>query len=171
MANLFITGRLKDLIIRGGHNIDPNQIEEGLAGHPLVAAIGAIGQPDARLGERPCAYVELIDGAEVSPEELVAYGCEHIGERAARPKYIEIMTSLPKTAVGKISKLDLRKMAIKRIYNEALSEAGIGAEVAGVEDDETHGLVAKIKPIMSGLEQSDVRHALGDFIYRWMWED
>ncbi len=54
---LWVTGRAKDLIIRGGHNIDPAQIEEALAGHEAVGFVGAIGQPDAHAGEIPCAYV------------------------------------------------------------------------------------------------------------------
>ncbi|MGB0410886.1 MAG: acyl-CoA synthetase, partial [Pikeienuella sp.] len=86
---LWITGRAKDLIIRGGHNIDPAVIEETLAGHPAVAFVGAIGQPDAHAGEVPCAYVELIEGAEATGEELAAYAAEHIPEKAAVPKYVE----------------------------------------------------------------------------------
>ncbi len=64
---LFITGRAKDLIIRGGHNIDPAEIEEALARHEAVAMVGAIGQPDAFAGELPCAYVELVKGARRRP--------------------------------------------------------------------------------------------------------
>lgn len=60
---LWITGRAKDLIIRGGHNIDPAEIEDALLSHPKVAAVAAIGQPDSFAGELPCAYVELIAGA------------------------------------------------------------------------------------------------------------
>ena len=70
---LWITGRAKDLIIRGGHNIDPAAIEEALAGHEAVGFVGAIGQPDAHAGEIPCAYVELVEGASVTPDELKAY--------------------------------------------------------------------------------------------------
>jgi acyl-CoA synthetase (AMP-forming)/AMP-acid ligase II len=70
---LWITGRAKDLIIRGGHNIDPALIEEALACHPEVTFVGAIGQPDAHAGEVPCAYVELVAGAEASAEELLQY--------------------------------------------------------------------------------------------------
>jgi fatty-acyl-CoA synthase len=75
---LFITGRAKDLIIRGGHNIDPAMIEEALMGHPAVAFVGAIGQPDAHAGELPCAYVELVKGAQVTVEELMAHAEKHI---------------------------------------------------------------------------------------------
>ena len=121
---LFITGRAKDLIIRGGHNIDPAMIEEALMGHPAVAFVGAIGQPDAHAGELPCAYVELVKDAKVTVEELMAHAEKHIIERAALPKYIEILPELPKTAVGKVFKPDLRRMAITRIYDAALKKAG-----------------------------------------------
>ncbi|MCB2141793.1 MAG: AMP-binding protein, partial [Rhodobacteraceae bacterium] len=84
---LWITGRAKDLIIRGGHNIDPAMIEEALAGHPAVATAGAIGQPDAFAGELPCVYVELVAGASATAEELMAYAADHIAERAAVPKH------------------------------------------------------------------------------------
>ncbi|MBC7155885.1 MAG: acyl-CoA synthetase, partial [Rhodobacteraceae bacterium] len=111
---LFITGRAKDLIIRGGHNIDPALIEEALLGHEAVAFAGAIGQPDSFAGELPCVYVELVDGATVTTAELLDYTREHIVERAAVPKHVEILPELPKTAVGKVFKPDLRKRAIAR---------------------------------------------------------
>ncbi len=162
---LWITGRSKDLIIRGGHNIDPAEIEEALLGHDAVAFAGAIGQPDAHSGELPCAFVELVEGASVTPEELLAYCKEHVKERAAQPKHITIMEELPKTAVGKIFKPDLRKNAITRIYNEALSDAGVAARVDHVIDDKKRGLVAKIA--MSGASQSDVENVLGNFTPQW----
>ena len=124
---LFITGRAKDLIIRGGHNIDPAEIEEALAGHEAVGMAGAIGQPDRHAGELPCAYVELVQGAQVSTDELMAWCSERIGERAARPKHIEILPELPKTAVGKVFKPDLRRLAITRIYDAELEAPRFGA--------------------------------------------
>jgi len=139
---LWITGRAKDLIIRGGHNIDPAEIEEALAGHEAIAFAGAIGQPDEHAGEVPCVYVELVDGAEITQEALMAYAKEHIHERAAHPKHLEVMDELPKTAVGKIFKPDLRKRAITRIFNAALAD--LGAEVSSVSEDKKRGLVAHI---------------------------
>jgi len=132
---LWITGRAKDLIIRGGHNIDPAEIEEALAGHPDVAFAGAIGQPDAHAGEIPCVYVELVDGGKATVEDLMAFAEEKVHERAAHPKYIELMDELPKTAVGKIFKPDLRKRAITRIYNAALDKAGVAAQVVSVSEE------------------------------------
>ena len=129
---IFITGRAKDLIIRGGHNIDPAEIEEALAGHEAVAMVGAIGQPDAHAGELPCAYVELVYGASVTTDELVDFAKGHIHERAAMPKHIEILDELPKTAVGKVFKPDLRRKAITRVYDAALEDAGHPARVSEV---------------------------------------
>ncbi len=70
---IWITGRAKDLIIRGGHNIDPAADRGGAGGHEAVALAGAIGQPDAHAGELPCAYVELVEGARVTEEELLDF--------------------------------------------------------------------------------------------------
>ncbi|MDO8884521.1 acyl-CoA synthetase, partial [Pseudotabrizicola sp.] len=141
---LFITGRAKDLIIRGGHNIDPAIIEEALMGHEAVAVVGAIGQPDAHSGELPAAYVELVKGSNATVADLMDYATKHIHERAALPKHIEILVEVPKTAVGKVFKPDLRRMAITRIYDEALAKAGIPASVAMVAEDKKRGLVAKL---------------------------
>ena len=141
---LWITGRAKDLIIRGGHNIDPADIEDALMAHQDVAIAGAIGQPDAHSGEMPCAYVELVDGGSATGADLLEHCKIHVHERAAIPKYIEVLDELPKTAVGKVFKPDLRKRAITRIYNAALDEAGIAAQVTSVVDDKKRGLVAQL---------------------------
>ena len=162
---LWITGRAKDLIIRGGHNIDPAEIEEALLGHEAVAFAGAIGQPDKHAGEVPCAYVELVDGASVTPDELMAFCEEHVHERAAHPKHMTIMDELPKTAVGKVFKPDLRKEAITRIYNAALTKADLPARVVAVIDDKKRGLVAQVAP--NGAGETAIQTVLGDFIRPW----
>ena len=165
---LWITGRAKDLIIRGGHNIDPAEIEEALAGHKDVAFAGAIGQPDAHAGEVPCVYVELVKGATVTDAELMEYAKAHVRERAAHPKHLEIMAELPKTAVGKIFKPDLRRMAIKRVYNAALANADVAAEVSDVVEDKKRGLVARV--VKTGtVSDDDVLKALGAFTRPWEW--
>jgi acyl-CoA synthetase (AMP-forming)/AMP-acid ligase II len=165
---LFITGRQKDLIIRGGHNIDPAEIEEALQGHPAVGFAGAIGQPDAFAGELPCAYVELVKGATVTVEELMAYAQSHVHERAAIPKHIEILPELPKTAVGKVFKPDLRKLAIRRVYDAALKDAGLNASVADVQEDKKRGLVAKIART-GPVDEAALAHKLGEFTRPWDW--
>ena len=80
---LWITGRAKDLIIRGGHNIDPAPIEDVLFQHPAVALAAVVGQPDAYAGELPVGYVQLKPGATVAPDELKA-GCAS-ARRSALP--------------------------------------------------------------------------------------
>ena len=163
---LWITGRAKDQIIRGGHNIDPAEIEEALAGHEAVAFAGAIGQPDAHAGEIPCVYVELVDGATATEAELMAYAKANIHECAAHPKHLEIMDELPKTAVGKIFKPDLRKRAITRIFNAALANAGVAAEVGSVAEDKKRGLVAHL--VKTGtVDAAGVTKALGAFANPW----
>lgn len=163
---LYITGRAKDLIIRGGHNIDPALIEEAMMGHEKVAFVGAIGQPDAHAGELPCAYVELVKGAEMTQAELMAYAVKHIHEKAAVPKHIEVLAELPKTAVGKVFKPDLRRMAITRVYDAALAEAGIAAHVAEVAEDKKRGLVARIAT--SGpVDDAALAGVLGQFPPAW----
>lgn len=165
---LWITGRAKDLIIRGGHNIDPAVIEDALISHPAVAFVGAIGQPDSFAGELPCAYVELVPGASVSIEELLAHAREHIHERAAVPKHIEILPELPKTAVGKVFKPELRKLAIQRVYDAALSESAISAHVSQVVEDKKRGLVARIAHDGKA-DEAALRETLGRFAQPWEW--
>ncbi|MGI3168492.1 acyl-CoA synthetase [Pseudooceanicola sp. C21-150M6] len=167
---LWITGRAKDLIIRGGHNIDPAEIEEALLGHEAVAFAGAIGQPDAHSGEVPCVYVELVGGASVTDGELMDYARAHIHERAAFPKYIEVMAELPKTAVGKVFKPDLRKTAIRRVYNEALEHAQVEAEVVDVIDDKMTGLTARVKKT-GEVDDMAIGALLGKFTRPWIWAD
>ena len=165
---LYITGRAKDLIIRGGHNIDPALIEEALMGHDQVAFVGAIGQPDAHAGELPCAYVELIKGATVTVPELMAFAKIHIHERAALPKHIEILAELPKTAVGKVFKPDLRRRAITRTYDAALKEAGLPAHVSEVVEDKKRGLVARLTKTGT-VADTAIAPVLGQFSQAWEW--
>ena len=164
---LWITGRAKDLIIRGGHNIDPAEIEEALLLHPAVAFAGAIGQPDAHSGELPCAFVELVEGQQVAEAELLEHCRVHVHERAAHPKHMTILPELPKTAVGKIFKPDLRKHAIARVYNDALEQADVAARVASVIDDKKRGLVAQVEP--NGASEAEVSGVLGAFTRPWEW--
>jgi len=164
---IWITGRAKDLIIRGGHNIDPAEIEDALLTHQDVAFAGAIGQPDAHSGELPCAYVELVAGATATADDLMAHAKKHIHERAAIPKHVEVLVELPKTAVGKVFKPDLRKSAITRVYNAALEEAGVSARVTSVVDDKKRGLVAQLTA--NSATEEEVSQVLGSFVRPWEW--
>ena len=164
---LWITGRAKDVIIRGGHNIDPAEIEQAMLAHPDVVGAAAIGQPDSFAGELPCVYVQLRDGAEVSVEELSAHARHHIHERAAIPRCVEILDELPTTAVGKIFKPALRRLAIQRVLNKAL--ASTGASVGDVIEDRKRGLTARI---VRGpqVDEEAVRHKMGEFTVPWDWQ-
>ena len=165
---VWITGRAKDLIIRGGHNIDPAEIEEAMAAHPAVAFAGAIGQPDAHAGEVPAVYLELVKGASVTEAELMEFARTRILERAAHPKHLEILSELPKTAVGKVFKPDLRRRAIIRVYNAALANADVAAEVTDVVEDKKRGLIARVTKTGTVAEE-DVVKALGAFTRPWEW--
>ena len=155
-------------IIRSGHNIDPAMIEEALLSHPAVSFAGAIGQPDPKAGEMPCAYVELVAGAQVTTRELLEHAADRIPERAAVPKYIEIVPELPKTAVGKVFKPDLRRMAIIRVFNALLDENKIAARVVEVIEDKKRGLVARIER-MGEVDEAALAARLGDFTVPWEW--
>ncbi|PKP69351.1 MAG: acyl-CoA synthetase [Alphaproteobacteria bacterium HGW-Alphaproteobacteria-4] len=165
---LWITGRKKDLIIRGGHNIDPAEIEEAMMAHPAVAFAGAIGQPDAFAGELPCVFVELVQGANVTEDELMEHARTHIHERAAIPKHVEILAELPKTGVGKVFKPDLRKRAITRVLNETLAAAGFAANVASVTEDKKRGLVAHLRRL-GDVDDAALAAKMGEFTTPWDW--
>lgn len=140
---IWLTGRSKDLIIRGGHNIDPQLIEEALHKHPAVALAAAVGKPDEKAGELPVVYVQLKPGLQASEAELLAHAAAHIPERAAIPKDVWIIEAIPLTAVGKTFKPSLRFDAIRRTYEQALSELSGNLRVE-VLSDERLGQVAHI---------------------------
>jgi fatty-acyl-CoA synthase len=119
---LWLTGRVKDVIIRGGHNIDPSVIEETLLKHPAVLLAAAVGKPDAYAGELPIAYVQLVPGARASAEEIRAFAQARIPERAAVPKDIVILEKMPLTDVQKAAKVELRRDAARRAFEHVLAD-------------------------------------------------
>ncbi|OWJ98605.1 acyl-CoA synthetase [Pseudomonas sp. A46] len=141
----WLTGRKKELIIRGGHNIDPKQIEEALQAHPAVALVAAIGCPDAYSGEVPVAYVQLRQGQACTVEALQEFANLHISERAAVPKRIEILDALPLTAVGKIFKPALQQQEIARVVRQEIEHLGLSGTTVEVVQDSRRGLVACIR--------------------------
>ncbi|WP_444935712.1 acyl-CoA synthetase [Microbulbifer sp. JMSA004] len=154
-GNLFLTGRAKDLIIRGGHNIDPALIEEPLSRHPAVAIAVAVGQPDAYAGEVPVAYVTLFPSTNPPTEEqLIDYCCSQISERAAIPKRVEIIDEIPLTAVAKVFKPALRNRATEYVVGQALEEKSITAKFSA-HFDASLGQVAKVQ-----LEQASSKAAV-----------
>ena len=103
----FIVDRAKDLVIRGGYNVYPREIEEVLYAHPAILEAAVIGKPDERLGEEVVAVVALREGASVSAEEIIAYTRERLAAYKY-PREIRFMTELPKGPSGKILKAALR---------------------------------------------------------------
>ena len=121
-GHLHIAGRVKDLIIRSGHNIDPLMIENAMAAHPAVALAAAVGMPDDYAGELPVCYVTLRAGASASEDELQDHARHTIGERPAWPKHIHIVETIPLTLVGKIYKPQLRCDAATRLVTQIVRD-------------------------------------------------
>ena len=107
-----ITGRAKDMIIRGGENISPREIEELLHTHPSVTDVQVIGIPDARLGETVVAWVRLKDGASADEEEIRAY-CRAKLAYFKVPQYVRFVDSYPTTLSGKVKKFKMREFEIE----------------------------------------------------------
>lgn len=141
----FLTGRKKELIIRGGHNIDPSSIEEPMLKHPAVELAAAIGRPDRDAGELPVLYVQLKPGAQATTDELLSFAKANIGERAAIPKKVEIIEQMPLTAVGKIYKVALKHREITAELSTALQAVGIHSQSLQLYDDKRKGLVIQLK--------------------------
>ncbi|GAB3099588.1 acyl-CoA synthetase [Aestuariicella hydrocarbonica] len=162
---LWLTGRSKDVIIRGGHNIDPQMIEEVYFKHEAVADVAAIGKPDARVGELPVAFIQLKKGCTASEAELLAFGQEHIHERAAVPKEIFIVEALPCTAVGKIFKPDLRNAVVDQLVREELTAIGVEAFELNVQIDKKFGQWVTVN-LPSEQNAETVRETLGRYAFK-----
>ena len=124
-GNYRITGRLKDMIIRGGENIYPKEIEEFIYTHPKVSDVQVIGVPDEAMGEEIMACVILKEGEEMTVQEMKQYVLDHMARHKV-PRYIDFVDSFPMNAAGKILKYKMREDAVKK-YN--LSKAA-GIETA-----------------------------------------
>jgi fatty-acyl-CoA synthase len=170
---LWITGRAKDLVIRGGHNIDPAPIEDVLFAHPAVGLAAVVGQPDAYAGEVPVAFVQLKPGASVRPGELEDWVRERTPERAAVPVAVILTEAIPLTGVGKVFKPQLRWDAAQRVFTQALqflSDSAVRFEV-WVGKDETHGTLARVTIVGATESARDsvveqVHAALAPFVIR-----
>jgi fatty-acyl-CoA synthase len=144
---VWLTGRSKDLIIRGGHNIDPVVIEEALTRHPGVETAAAVGLPDTYAGELPMAFVQRRPGAEVTAEELREFCRREVPERAAVPVQVVLIPVMPVTGVGKIYKPALRLQAAQLAFEAALAPLRGDGVTAGVtvRGDPTHGMLAVVR--------------------------
>ena len=113
-GNYRITGRLKDMIIRGGENLYPKEIEEFFYTHPKVRDVQVIGVPDERYGEEAMACIILKEGVEATVEELRDYANAHMARHKV-PRYLEFVSEFPMNAAGKILKYKMREQAIEKL--------------------------------------------------------
>ena len=113
-GNYRITGRLKDMIIRGGENIYPKEIEEFIYTHPKVSDVQVIGVPDKAMGEEIMACIILKEGEEMTVQEMKQYVLDHMAKHKV-PKYIEFVDGFPMNDAGKIQKYKMREMAVEKL--------------------------------------------------------
>ena len=164
----WLTGRKKELIVRGGHNIEPKMIEEAMCKHPDVSLAAAVGRPDLHAGEVPVCYVQTANKA-LTKEDLLSFASEHIPERAAIPKDIYTLPELPVTAVGKVFKPELEKREInKKVVSEIdpiLPKSQFSVDVV---QSPLHGLLAEIKLInCSDLDMKNIDQRLGGYTFKY----
>lgn len=107
-----ITGRLKDIVIRGGENIPVVEIENLLYQHPSIQSVAIIGLPDSRLGERACAFVTLRPGTSLTLADVISFLSEKLVAKTYLPERLEIVDEMPRTPSGKIQKFKLRQLNI-----------------------------------------------------------
>ena len=140
---VWIRGRSKDLIIRGGHNIDPLTIESALTSHPAVLYAAAVGEPDREKGEVPVGYVQLRPGMSVGEPELLSHCRQEITERAAIPRAVRVVEAMPLTAVGKVFKPALRIDAVRSCINAIMAQVE-GAHAVDVDVCDVGGSVTVV---------------------------
>jgi fatty-acyl-CoA synthase len=109
-----IVGRLKDMVIRGGENVYPREIEEFLYSHPKIQDVQVIGVPDPRYGEEICAWIKLHGGQSATPEEIREF-CKGQIAHYKIPRYIEFVPEFPMTITGKIQKFVMREQTIEKL--------------------------------------------------------
>ncbi len=167
----WLTGRSRDLIIRGGHNIDPGLIEGPAADLVEIELAAAVGRPDAYAGEVPVVFVQLKPGAQISASEIRNLLADKIGERAAVPKEVFILDEMPLTAVGKIFKPKLRRLAIEQVYRKALADIEKIAEslTVSVGENSVYGNLATITvKLPAAVDKSGIIRQIADKLGPYM---
>ena len=118
---LNIVGRIKDMVIRGGENVYPREVEEFLYAHPAIEDVQVIGVPDPRYGEELCAWIKLRPGAELTDDEVRQY-CQGKIAHFKIPRYIRFSAEFPMTVTGKVQKFKMRETSISELGLQAVSE-------------------------------------------------
>ena len=162
-----LVGRAKDLIIRGGHNIDPAVIENALLAHPAITAAQAVGRPDVHAGEVPAAFVTLTPGANATPEELRVWASDRVSEQAAAPKTVTVLDAIPVTSVGKPFKPALRAEATRESVADALRDLPGVAGVRGVVEG---GAVVAVVELTDASDEARMKETLDRFAITWRME-
>ncbi|MEO7393279.1 MAG: AMP-binding protein [Ramlibacter sp.] len=142
---LHVTGRAKDVIIRGSHNIDPALVEEAFLAHPAVAMCAVVGEPDAYAGELPVAFITLKPGVVADAAQILSEVAARVYERPATPKRVTVLHALPLTAIGKVYKPALRLRAIEVKLQEVLSLASGGVAICVRAEERGSEAVAMVK--------------------------
>jgi fatty-acyl-CoA synthase len=109
-----ITGRIKDMVIRGGENIYPREIEEFLFTHPAVEQASVVGVPDPKFGEELCAWIKLKPAVAISEEEIREF-CRAKLAKFKVPRYVKFVTAFPQTVTGKIQKFKIREQTCSEL--------------------------------------------------------
>lgn len=148
-GDLRLVGRSKEIIIRSGHNIDPQLIEELAMEHPAVMQAAAIAMPDAYAGELPILYVALAPDADADSESILEFVNQRIAEPPARPKQAFVMQELPLTPVGKIARYQLRQNAVEQQVRASLSALKNLAEIICTDN------AAKVVTLVWGPEATE----------------
>jgi fatty-acyl-CoA synthase len=168
-----VTGRAKDVIIRGSHNIDPGLVEDAFLAHPAVAMCAVVGEPDPHAGEVPAAFVTLKPGMQLAGDAVLREVAGQVYERPAVPKRVVVLEALPLTAVGKVYKPALRLRATELKLQEVLSAAAPGVALTVTAREKGAGCVAEVAvdaPRDARLERR-LRDALGavavDTVFRF----
>jgi len=118
---LNIAGRIKDMVIRGGENVYPREVEEFLYAHPAIEDVQVIGVPDEKYGEELCAWVKVRPGAELTAEDVRAFCVGKIAHYKI-PRYVHFTQDFPMTVTGKVQKFKMREASIAELGLEAASQ-------------------------------------------------
>lgn len=163
----WLTGRSKELIRRSGHNIDPAVIEHPLYKLEGIQVAAAVSKPDSYAGEVVCLYVQLKPGSNLTEPDIMDYLKQNIGERAAIPKEIILIDSMPLTAVGKIFKPALHWDAVRRTFEGELSVLKDEVEFCSVSvgEDKTVGNVATVTARASAeIEKENIERRIREIL-------
>lgn len=161
----WLTGRKKELIIRGGHNIDPLMIEEVFYQLSEVKVVAAIACPHPKVGEVPVVYVQLVKDSVLTTQDLMQYAQQHMGEQAAIPKSIKIIDTIPLTPVGKIFKPALRWDVTRQTYEAALAPLNdkVRDLLITVGEDKVYGTRVDIE-LRTDLNEADIKAVISDIL-------